>query len=63
MHDVDEPANPAPGPSKQGADEELDQLESDLENVDSALRALDASELDEAEALTHALGRESPVED
>ena len=44
-------------------DIELDQLESDLESVDAALRALDSDEIDQAEALAAALIDEAPAED
>ena len=49
--------------SEAGNDIELDQLESDLESVDAALRALDSDEIDQAEALAAALIDEAPAED
>jgi hypothetical protein len=64
MSDVDETPNQEPEPTVEGTtgDAELDQLESDFESVDAALRALDADEIDEAEALTVALADETPAE-
>jgi len=76
MHDVDETPSPdpdaeTPAPTEGASeasnesanDAELDQLESDLESVDAALRALDADDFDQAETLTAALTDETPAED
>jgi hypothetical protein len=60
--DAEVDADPAPAKAVEN-DTELDQLESDLESVDAALRALDSDEIDQAEALTVALGDEAPTED
>ena len=60
--DAEVDADPAPAGDAEN-DTELDQLESDLESVDAALRALDSDEIDQAEALTAALGDEASVED
>ena len=60
--DVEVAAEPIPASGAEN-DTELDQLESDLESVDAALRALDADEIGQAEALTAALANEVPAED
>ncbi len=66
MYDAEETPNQEPESAVDGdaveGDAELDQLESDLESVDTALRALDADEIDEAEALTAALTDETTAE-
>jgi len=58
-HEVDqaveeEAPNPAP------SDEVLDGFETDLDNVAAALDALDADDLDAAEALVNGLGENEP---
>ena len=58
----DEVVEPEPDPAAAAAEAELDALNEAFDTVDAAMKAIDADDLDQAEALAASLGDTSAVD-
>lgn len=58
----DEVVEPEPDPAAVAAEAELDALNEAFDTVDAAMKAIDADDLDQAEALAASLGDTSAVD-